>query len=572
LFFLAKNLGAQEEVTLTELSRTKKTVALNIGELEGITTGELAKFVVHAESSNQKYNIVAEAEAVKITAHQSFWSIKQLNIPESLVKNQKVYLLRTKNLLSGRRKLKKKNQSIIFSSDQEELTKPIKDTLLDNYERGFPKELIKKQQYQKNSESMIVTQRAFDHDAEAFSLQRLEVAELPPDLDELLEEDSPAGWDKKSEQDEVANERLTEFDFDPKFESLLKKQIQKKGKSSIKNSLDLDVVTDPDESQLYTLKARPELQAPDQEDIDQAYDQFLAENITKEFIDKANDPSFNLQDQMVEENQMVDEGLLRMRRTHQTILEEHQGNHKKRQQISALAAQRIKERGGQWSDDFSDEQLRQFIEDNGLQKEVVRQDFFAQNELNDNKVSLKGWLDLFDHTSLEDTANRGFSLGLGLEYEYFLSRLFTELKKWTAAINYGLASSAYDVGNKNAASKERSIGLIGRYYFRNFPTTINEYNAWWGLGFKKGTARLFNEELVLGESLTYLVLPHLEIGVEYRYPKGQGLSIDQWGYGFQSTVSYQSLKFDRNNTIVAAKTNSSHYNSLKIEVGMSFYF
>ncbi len=107
-----------DEVVLQELSSTEQSLIIDCGEMENYKTGDIAHFFVQRGSKEYpKVFLVAEGELIKTFPRKSYWIMRKIHIPKSLVTGSKLLVLSSKSVSPGR-SLKIKTRHRVLNADE----------------------------------------------------------------------------------------------------------------------------------------------------------------------------------------------------------------------------------------------------------------------------------------------------------------------------------------------------------------------------------------------------------------------------------------------------------------------
>jgi hypothetical protein len=139
------------EVELKELSSSGKSIVVDQGEMEEFKEGNYARFYVQKGTLNEPVVfLVAEGELIKSTPRKSYWFMRKIHIPEGM-KNQNKLLLLTSEAMQSGRPLKLKVRQRVANKDEYQ---DVDDFLAQNKE-NVPSRLIRFEKNYDASEEMF---------------------------------------------------------------------------------------------------------------------------------------------------------------------------------------------------------------------------------------------------------------------------------------------------------------------------------------------------------------------------------------------------------------------------------
>jgi len=107
-----------DEVTLTDVSSSGKSVVLNRGNLENYSDGQYAKFFVQTGALDfPKIFLIAEGELIKSFPKKSYWLLSKIHQPKLLQRNSKVLVLNSQQVTAGR-PIVQKRRHVVLSAEQ----------------------------------------------------------------------------------------------------------------------------------------------------------------------------------------------------------------------------------------------------------------------------------------------------------------------------------------------------------------------------------------------------------------------------------------------------------------------
>lgn len=107
-----------DEVTLSDISSSGRSVVVDRGNLENYKDGQYAKFFVQSgELDFPKIFLVAEGELIKSFPKKSYWLLAKIHLPKLLQRNSKILVLNSQQVTAGR-PISQKRRHVVLSSEQ----------------------------------------------------------------------------------------------------------------------------------------------------------------------------------------------------------------------------------------------------------------------------------------------------------------------------------------------------------------------------------------------------------------------------------------------------------------------
>jgi len=142
--------AAIENVTVLEVSRTQKSIMIDRGaEIDHLKANQQGSFYLQESADIPHMTFVAKGEAVKVHSNFSYWYLTSIGNSEYLKKGQKLEFISETDMLTGRRPIDVREQTVVLSPDQSI------ENLESQNKKGVPERFIKrKDDYQENDENV----------------------------------------------------------------------------------------------------------------------------------------------------------------------------------------------------------------------------------------------------------------------------------------------------------------------------------------------------------------------------------------------------------------------------------
>lgn len=200
------------------------------------------------------------------------------------------------------------------------------------------------------------------------------------------------------------------------------------------------------------------------------------------------------------------------------VFQSYQRKRRAQTEVSDRAVRRMERDGPLWSSDMSQQELRDFFIESGVEQEKRRQER-ALREHDSNEVTFEFATGLQQTFNPDDPDFQGQNYSLGISYEFHVGRTVQSLNKW--GITFGVESSVafYDIGGFNAIYSEGHFSIGANYYFYNNPAVLRDYIGYVGFAVKRGNGELRSVQLENEYDIQSLRYP-LYVGLKYRFSAG----------------------------------------------------
>ncbi|WP_127715971.1 hypothetical protein [Halobacteriovorax sp. HLS] len=290
------------------------------------------------------------------------------------------------------------------------------------------------------------------------------------------------------------------------------------------------------------------------------------------FLSKVNNMKYGLTGFYYDQEKDKNMIFLKERLDVQNVYETARQDRKRKRVLSETKARKIDRDGDLWSADFSDDGLRRYMVQSGIEEEERRQ-YESLTQKSGNELSIRISSGLVSHSSSEDLnhQNKGYSLSLG--YEYHLMRTSMSLLKYSIEIFAQRSIENIDLGGINGRFATGSFGGQLLYYFYNNPASIQKWAWYGGLGMRRGNAEVSSVELSIPYEFQVTGLPIWSVGTKYRFRTGDSFEDDiPVGAGFNIRLSGERMQLSSITSVEDNINSSLTLNDIKLTVGMSFYF
>lgn len=307
-------------------------------------------------------------------------------------------------------------------------------------------------------------------------------------------------------------------------------------------------------------------------EIEKKASEKVFDSTTKSSVGKFNDLKYGLQ--TLYKSQMRDPGtnakqdIDSLNSRERAALEDQ-----RRRKISPSTLARIKREGPRWSQDMTDEQLRKYLIESGIEEEVQRQKR-ALGEREGHEFTLRYITNLSSNTTTEDPNFQGKDYFLAFSYEWHLFSTARMFKNFTLEFELERGISHYQIAEGiNGRIAEGSLKGYLNWYFLNPPSSLHSYMPYLGIGYKRGNGTLESAEFDTIYTVQQIAMPSAHLGLKYRFKSGDEKSADlKIGYGVNFQLKYEAMRYNIADVIVDDIEPTFTRNQTRMSVGLNVYF
>ena len=289
------------------------------------------------------------------------------------------------------------------------------------------------------------------------------------------------------------------------------------------------------------------------------------EKLAANFIEKSNrDRAFELKIKRNEEGEIVNEKYKikeKKEKKYQRFLrEEARINRRNKDFIDEVTA-----RGESWSDDFSDEELKEVVQLIGDQNEVERREYVQENTYM-SQVFATVDVNLIQNDSTSDPDNiRRDKVGAEIGFEYLPFKDFEPLQMFSFEVGFRYAQDSMDVGEKNGLVRDLSTSLTFNYYPFYKPNAIEKNIFYLGAIARFGQAKIAINGSDEGGDFTSTSFPGLRAGVKYNFKNN---------WTMRATLTSERIIFERTTNADSTDDldNRESLSEMKLAFGIGRFF
>src|SRR5690606_9992866 len=131
----------------------------------------------------------------------------------------------------------------------------------------------------------------------------------------------------------------------------------------------------------------------------------------------------------------------------------------------------------------------------------------------------------------------------------------------------------YDVGGKNALSREWTISPGINIYLGNYPTSIRKFLIYAGVAFPFGWSKISEQSLDRDYRYQVMSIPQARLGLKYRFISGDEYeNWDKLGLGINFLATYGRRRLKLMDERPGEVYEQFVADDLTAQVGLSFFF
>ncbi len=263
------------------------------------------------------------------------------------------------------------------------------------------------------------------------------------------------------------------------------------------------------------------------------------EKLVTGYLRKVNDPDFSY-DRFYDE-QMKNElqGTFRKNSNFETEYRSFLREQSQKVSEESKLFRKILEKGGTWSEDYSDEELRDTLTNVSVLQEIDRRAYVVSKPNRHNLSLDYGFFLNNTQTKTDEQAGSRPSYELGYEFIPFVKH--PTLERFTLFAHGRLSYNAFEAKDSNALMNEKSLSVGARWYPLYSPYTVEAPVVFLGLYGRTGTASVRSPTYGDRANYTVLSVGGLQAGLRYNLKSGLGLRFS----ASMETLQLERYQFDR---------------------------
>lgn len=263
------------------------------------------------------------------------------------------------------------------------------------------------------------------------------------------------------------------------------------------------------------------------------------EKLVTGYLRKVNDPEFNYQSFYDEQMKAEFDDNFRKNSNFETEYRSFLREQSARATEESKLFRKILEKGGTWSEDFSDEELRQTLTNVSVLQEVDRRAFVISKPRRHTASLDYGFFLTNKQTKSDTQIDNRQSIEIGYEFVPFVKH--KELERFTIFGTGRYSQNALETNGANAEVNERSLSAGLKWYPLYAPYTIEAPVIFLGIHVRSGQVSMRSPTFGDKANYTLLSVGGLQAGLRYNLQSGLGLRIT----GALETLQLDRFQFDR---------------------------
>ncbi len=227
--------------------------------------------------------------------------------------------------------------------------------------------------------------------------------------------------------------------------------------------------------------------------------------------------------------------------------------------------QKMNSKGDAWSQDYSDEELSEYLNRMSESRERIRRNNLRAYHFN-YQTSLSLGLNLVNNENLSDSDTSEQSKYSGeFGFEGFFFKDIDYFSSLTLELSGRTARDAYFAGDLNVLSTEYSLAFQINYYAFNQPSTVNAPVVFLGFLYRYGLARLTNNSTDEEGNYNIQSMPGLRLGIKWNMESGYGFRLQ----GELENIQVSKIEKSDSEGVLPDETN---YINGRLSLGLTKFF
>lgn len=283
------------------------------------------------------------------------------------------------------------------------------------------------------------------------------------------------------------------------------------------------------------------------------------------FLNKYNNPSFDYDEFYKEQKRMRYSDAFQQKSVVQTYNDLYEKKIQDKLAKEQKFQEKLKTKGEAWSDDYSDEELSELLNDINVVQEKQRRRRLVAYKFNSQAYLSAGFNLVNNQTGDDAQAVSGSQSDVEIAWEVFLLKKYNDFKQFTFESSLRRATDGFEAGGINVASTEYSMALQLNWYPYYTPEVLERNIIFLGVLYRFGYSRIVSD--TTGEEGNYQLssLPGIRAGIKYNFKSNIGLRL---------YTGVESIKISRitRSADDGALPNSASYLEGKVGLGISKFF
>ncbi len=260
------------------------------------------------------------------------------------------------------------------------------------------------------------------------------------------------------------------------------------------------------------------------------------EKLVTAYLKRVNEPGFNYDQFYDEQKKSEFNNEFRQRSNFSTEYESFLSFQAQKAVADAKLYRSILEKGGSWSEDFSDEELKKVLTEVSVLQEKDRRKFVMADP-NRYAVYLSYGMEFSDAQTEKDAGyRRDGRYSVEAEFEVVPVIKHETLERFTLDATFRTNKTAFEAENKNASLDEISVSAGVNWYPLYAPYVQEAPAIFLGTYIRTGTASVEAVSVDEKANYTLLAMPGFRGGMRYNFKNNVGIRL---------ALSMETLKLDR---------------------------
>jgi hypothetical protein len=263
------------------------------------------------------------------------------------------------------------------------------------------------------------------------------------------------------------------------------------------------------------------------------------EKLVTGYLRKVNDPDFSYDKFYDEQMKSEYNGIFRKNSNFETEYKDFLLLQSQKVSDEAKLFRKILEKGGSWSEDYSDEELHDTLTNVSVLQEIDRREYVVSKPHRHNVSFDYGFFLNNSQTKSDTQSGARNSYELGYEFIPFVKH--KTLERFTIFGTARYSQNAFETSDSNATTNERSFSVGAKWYPLFAPYTVEAPVVFLGIHVRSGQVAMKSPTYGDRANYTLLSVGGLQAGVRYNLKSGIGLRIN----GSVETLQLDRYQFDR---------------------------
>jgi hypothetical protein len=235
----------------------------------------------------------------------------------------------------------------------------------------------------------------------------------------------------------------------------------------------------------------------------------------------------------------------------------------------------IRREGGRWSRNFNDSELRRELIQGGIVHKT-REKYRKIEDQANHELLFHVNSSLTDHTVQDGADQQGRGAYFAIGYEYHLQSVDVRLSSFALDVGFLAGANFTAIDGRNARTEEQRFQLGAKWYLKGGPQVIGKKTWYVGIGFARGTARVYRSTANANEPISWradvLSLPYYTIGFKYRFRAKEDLhTLIPVGLGFHLGAIHERYLLSPSSKLGGGLNGTTLTTDVKLLVGLSIY-